>query len=87
MYETVGWIVSSEPRVVVLESLDDRAHTPSGIAEENSIRLEYVSRALGELGDKGLVECRNPDAHKGRIYTITDDGADVLRKARDEGLV
>jgi DNA-binding MarR family transcriptional regulator len=87
VYETLGWLVSSEPRVVVLKALNEHAHTPSGIADDRGVRLEYVSRALGELADEGLVECRNPEAHKGRIYTVTQDGEEVLRKALDEGLV
>lgn len=86
MWDTVGWIVSSEPRGSVLEKISDGPITPKEISDEEGIRMEYVSRALSELCEEDLAECLNPDAHKGRLYKITDDGEGVLSIMKENDL-
>ena len=78
MWDMVGWIISSNPRRLVLEATEDGPITPKEISDKMDIRMEYVSRALSELSDEDLVECLNPEAHKGRLYMITEDGEEIL---------
>jgi DNA-binding MarR family transcriptional regulator len=54
--------------------------TPSEIAKTLSVHLSQVTRNLGELEERGLVECKNPQMRKGRIYAITRRGTDILTK-------
>lgn len=61
--------------------------TPSDIAESNNIRIEYVSRSLSELRERDMVELLNPDAHKGRLYSITEQGSQVIQKIEAEDLI
>lgn len=88
MWETVGWVISSQYRYEVLEYLSSFSpSTPSDISEEKEVRIEYVSRSLSELKDENLIEILNPDAHKGRLYSITDRGEEVLQKIHQEDLM
>lgn len=86
MWDTIGWVISSEPRRIVLEATSEGPITPKEISEKKEVRMEYVSRSLSNLVDKNLVECLNPDAHKGRLYTITNDGEKILSSIDNNGL-
>lgn len=86
MWEIVGWVISSSARRKVLETVDDKPKTPKTISETADLRLPYVSRSLSELSEEGLVTCLNPEAHKGRLYRITDKGKKALNKIEKEDL-
>lgn len=88
MWETVGWVISSEYRYEVLDHLSSSSpSTPSDISDENDVRIEYVSRSLSELEEENLIEILNPDAHKGRLYSITDRGEETVQKIHREDLI
>lgn len=86
MWDTIGWIISSKPRIFVLKATDTGPITPKEISDKENIRMEYVSRSLSELSEKNLVECLNPDAHKGRLYNITEEGKKILSKMEENDL-
>lgn len=74
-WDDIGYVISSQYRVVVLESLADGPATPSRIAEEAEMSIAHVSRALGELRDHSLVTLLvSEDRKKGRVYGVTDRG-------------
>lgn len=78
-YETAGFIISSRYRIQAVRSLHERPSTPSGIAEQFDVSIAHVSRALGELRERELVELLVPeDRKKGRIYGLTEEGADLI---------
>ena len=52
---------------------------PSEISHETNIHNNNVSRALKQLKQNGLVYLINPDAKKGRLYRLTDEGMEVLK--------
>lgn len=56
--------------------------TPSQIAKEKEISLSHISRALSELGNKGLVECKTPNQKIGRIYALTKKGKSILQELK-----
>lgn len=60
--------------------------TPKKVSDKKDIRMEYVSRSLSELSERNLVECLNPEAHKGKLYRITSKGEDVISKIDENGL-
>jgi DNA-binding MarR family transcriptional regulator len=57
--------------------------TPSELAEVERVKRPTATRALGVLGDAGLVE-RAPDPEDGRsaLVSITAEGRDRLRRLR-----
>lgn len=50
---------------------------PTEIAKESGIRVNHISKVLGELVDKGLIVCLNPQSRKGRLYQLTPLGVTV----------
>jgi len=75
----LSFVKSSLYRKKILKSLSSGIRTPSEIAKDNGIRLNYVSMYLAELKKEGLVQCLNEDAKKGRLYEITEFGNEILK--------
>jgi len=73
-----AYVNCSTYRVKVLKYLDNVDwDMPKNIAEKNGIRQNHISKVLRELHEINLIECINPEAHKGRLYRITDEGHEV----------
>lgn len=78
-WDEVGFVISSDYRVTVLNHLSERPATPSTISQNTDVDMSHVSRALNELREQSLVELLVPEERKkGRIYGMTDHGADVV---------
>ncbi|WP_408958570.1 winged helix-turn-helix domain-containing protein [Natrinema sp. 74] len=74
----VGFVDSSTYRTEVLSHLVESRLTPKELSNETPIELSHVSRTLGELKEKDLVELLVPeDQQKGRIYEATEEGKRV----------
>ena len=77
-WDVIGYVISSDHRVVVLGRLAEGPATPTRIAEDVELSVSHVSRALGSLRQKELVELLVPEERrKGRVYGITSDGEEV----------
>ncbi len=74
----VAFVISSHYRADVLLALDNAIETPTSISKKTNIEPKYVSRALGELKNRGVVECINEEAYRTRLYRLTDLGEEVL---------
>ena len=61
-------------RTKIVKSLDEGVKIPSIISRESGIRTNHVSKILGDLKSRGLVECINPEFRKGKLYRLTDKG-------------
>jgi len=70
-WETEGYIAASKHRQAVLALLKEKAMTPSQVASKLKLSLAHASKVIKELEAKGIVECKNPKARKGRLYAIT----------------
>jgi len=70
-------------RKLCLESLASGPKMPSAIAKSSGVHMSHISRALGELAAKGLVECLTPTMPKNRIYKITSKGKELLKKLNE----
>ena len=82
-WDAVGYISSGSYRLTVMQALEDTAATPTKLEEETGIEITHVSRALHRLRDRGLVELLVPDdQQKGRLYALTEKGAQVLPRAQ-----
>lgn len=77
-WDLVSYVIRSQYRTAVLRRLVDGPATPSQIADEADFAIAHVSRALGELREKELVELLvSEDQRKGRVYGITEEGERV----------
>lgn len=87
-WDAVGFVISSDYRVVVLDRLAGGPATPSRIADDTSLAITHVSRALQTLRDQGLVELLVPEERKkGRIYGMTDRGVEIWELIQAQDLV
>lgn len=79
---TIKYVNRSKYRVRTLKAIGDGVKMPKEIAEDSGILQNHISNVLRELKDKDLVECLNPNARKGRLYRLSDDGKDMLDKIK-----
>lgn len=77
-----SWVLVSSYRNRVLTTLGGKLKTPSTLARESGVKINHISKVLKELKEKKLVVCINEEAHKGRLYQMTDLGQQVLQEAK-----
>ena len=77
-----SWVIISSYRNRVMIALGGKLKTPSTLARESGVKINHISKTLKELKQKKLVTCINEDAHKGRLYQMTDLGKQVLQEAK-----
>lgn len=78
-YLLAGEIISSKYRMEILYILEDSVMKPGEISLRFSKKNAQVSKALTELKKRKLVVCLNEEKTKGRLYTATDEGKEVLK--------
>ncbi len=76
LWDLIGFVKRSDYRRRILEALESPL-IPKEIAEKTDIHQSNVSRTLGQLREKDLVQVMNPDAKTGRIYALTEKGEEV----------
>ena len=87
-WDEIGYVISSRYRVTVLKQLADGPATPSNIASESQLSIAHISRALGELREHSLVTLLvSEERKKGRVYGITDRGAEIWEQIEVKNLV
>ncbi len=80
--ETLDFVRRSSYRQNVLKSLEDNVLMPKEISERSNIKTNHVSKVLSELKSKELIELVNPEARKGRLYRLTDNGEEVIKEIK-----
>ncbi len=78
-WDTFGKVISSNYRRTVLMCLESSNKTPKQIAKDSRINFSHISNVLKQLKELELIKCLNPDARKGRIYTLTPAGRKMLK--------
>ena len=76
--EKLGWIKLSEHRKKIVIELSGGLKIPTEISQSTDLSKSEVSRTLRALKDKGIVICLNEKSHRGRIYSLTDEGNDIV---------
>ena len=79
LLEKIAYVLASEHRKNIILYLDDEMHTPKQIGDEINIRTNHISNLLAQLRKKELVYCATPNIRKGKLYSLTDDGKEVLK--------
>lgn len=79
-WEEAGIVKASEIKENILALLLNQPLTPKDISESLDKHLSQISRNLRTLEKRGLVECVTPQLKKGRLYTITKKGQEIMEK-------
>jgi predicted transcriptional regulator len=79
-WELIGKIKSSELRLRVLRILENSMKMPSELSKEADISSSHISEVIGDLEEMKLIECKNPSLRKGKIYSITRLGKNILKE-------
>ena len=88
VWDEVGFVISSRYRVAVLERLAQGPATPSQIATDSELSIAHISRSLRRLRERDLVELLvSEDRKKGRVYGITDRGAQIWEQIQTENML
>ncbi|WP_371804781.1 transcriptional regulator [Candidatus Lokiarchaeum ossiferum] len=78
-WELISYVLASNYRKKVLLSFKIQdALTPSQIKKITEIRLEHISKVLKELVIKNVIVCLTPKSRKGKIFSLTDNGNEIL---------
>jgi len=82
-YQTAGWIAASSHRLTVAEYLIDNGPAiPTTIEEDTGLACSHISRALGDMRERNLVELLvADDVKKGRVYGAKDELSDIVDTA------
>ena len=76
--EKVAFVLASKHRTNIILNLSDEMHTPKQIGDAINVRTNHISNLLAQLRKKELVYCATPNIRKGKLYSLTDDGKNVL---------
>lgn len=78
-----GYVNISTYRARAVKALQGEEKTPSSIAKDSGIKINHISNVLRQLKECQVAECINEEAHKNRIYRLTDVGEEVAKHIDD----
>ena len=87
-WDEVSYVISSQYRLAVVDELADEPATPTEIASEAEFATSHVSRAVGRLLDRSIVELTVPESqHVNRQYRLTEKGRRLWHAITEADLV
>ena len=85
LWDAVSFVTCSYYRQATLGVLDDGPATPSEIAKALGCDIALVSRALGEMRQRQLVDLLvSDDTYRGRYHGLTSTGKATIGKIQDD---
>lgn len=78
------YIKNSTYRTKTIKAIGPNIKTPTQIGLDSDILINHISKTLGELKQKDIVECINEEAHKGRLYRLTEKGQQIYKDINGE---
>lgn len=78
-----GYVNISSYRARAVKALEEGEKTPTNIANDSGIKINHISNVLRQLKECQVAECINEEAHKYRIYRLTDVGQEVAKHIDD----
>ena len=77
-WDMLGYVKASEYRKRILLALRSVNKTPNELRNELDLYITHISTTLKDLAKHGLVVCLTPKLRKGRLYSISDSGKELL---------
>jgi len=87
--DEAAYVMGSQYRIFVLETLTNQPSTPTQIAEQHDVALSHVSRALSELSERDVVQSHSSGSRT-KLFSLTSRGervvgvVDELKQGEDE---
>jgi len=86
--DNASYVVRSPHRTTVLQRLAEGAAIPAQIREDADIEYSRISETANKLRDRGLIDLLvEEDTKRGRLYSVTDQGEEVLEFMRENGML
>lgn len=76
LLDEAAYVIGSQYRTSVLETLADQPSTPTQIAEQHDVAVSHVSRALSELSDRDIVQSHSSGSRT-KLFSLTSHGEEV----------
>jgi len=76
--EKLGWVKLSKHRKKIIKDISYSLKIPTEISKSTALSKSEVSRTLKTLKNKGIVVCLNEESHRGRVYSLTKEGKNIL---------
>ncbi|MHA1167426.1 MAG: winged helix-turn-helix domain-containing protein [Candidatus Hodarchaeales archaeon] len=83
LWSLASFVKVSKTRSDILSELRTSPKLPSDLAKTLDIPFPTVSRSLKALEGKELIICLTPGQKKGRLYTTSEIGKDILAMLND----
>lgn len=77
--ELISFIARAKRRREVLKLLESGEKSQLEIINKTKMYKSHVSRALKEICEKELIECKNPENREFKFYKINTKGKKILR--------
>ena len=77
-WENLGYVKASSHRIALVKALEGNPKTPKELTQLMNTHFSQTTSTLRELSEKGIVVCLNPEATKGKLYTLTDLGKSLM---------
>ena len=75
--EKIAFVQGSEHRRNIVLYMKYNLYTPKQIGTAIGVRTNHVSNLLEQLKKQDIVYCATPNIHKGKLYSLTDDGKTI----------
>ena len=77
--EDLSWIKAGRRRIQTIEYIANGHKTPRDVARATGMSTTHASKIVKAMEGRGIVECLNPDAKRGKIYRLTRKGRNLRR--------
>ena len=86
--EDASFVVRSPHRTTVLQRLAEGNAIPSMIKDDTDLEYSRITEAVNKLAERGLIDLLvEENTKRGRLYSITDQGDDVVVYMRENGML
>ncbi|MFX0121784.1 MAG: winged helix-turn-helix domain-containing protein [Promethearchaeota archaeon] len=81
----VSYVKRSKNRQKLVKELAVKPNFPSELVKNLQISFSIVSKNLRSLQNKNIVICFTPNEKKGRLYSLSDIGRDIVNLLNEKG--
>ncbi|MBI2559047.1 transcriptional regulator [Candidatus Woesearchaeota archaeon] len=78
-WKKLSFVKYAPLRLDILKTLDTEK-TPKELKDILKKSDSNIARALRELEEKELIKCLTPKSRKGKIFTLTKEGKEIIKK-------
>lgn len=79
-WKDYSFVKRSTIRIGILKSLSKEPKTPTQLKDELNKSITLISRYLTQLVERKLIECITGKERMWKLFSLTDNGKEVLKK-------